>query len=106
MSSLLCTSVVLLTVIEVGGTAAVTCWAHTEQLQFLVLGVGLFSALGGMLALSISINPHMNTVNALWQSISIASVTVVSRIVFEEPLTYLQLTGVVLATLASLCFVV
>ena len=60
----------------------------------------------GMLALSISINPHMNTVNALWQSISIASVTVVSRIVFEEPLTYLQLTGVVLATLASLCFVV
>ena len=94
-----------LTVIEVLGTAAMTYWARTSSPGACILGVNLFVLLGLTLGLAIRGFSHMNTVNALWQSTSIACVSLLSATYFHETITPLQWLGVVLACLASLCFI-
>ena len=97
-------SVAALTIVEVCGTAAVTRWAKNDEALFLVTGLFLFMLLGVVMAVSVRVVDHMNTVNALWQSFSIACVSILSFFCFGEIITPRQCLGVALAILASICF--
>ena len=97
--------VFLLTCIEVGGTCFITRFANdTTRLASLAVGVSAFGLLGVALAIAIQTVGHMSVVNALWQSISIIMLSLISLFYFEESMSMRQCTGVVLATLASICF--
>ena len=96
-------SVVALTVVEIGATSSIARWSKTDENIWLCMGLSMFTLLGLVMAISIRAIDHMNTVNALWQSISIAGVSMVSAYFFEETITNKQWFGVALAILASLC---
>lgn len=98
-------SVLALSGIEIAGTAAVTNWARTGNPMSCVVGIYLFAMLGLILGVSVRLTQHMNTVNALWQSISIVGVTILSSGYFQEEITLRQYLGVFLACCASICFV-
>ena len=93
-----------LTVIEVAATWCLTRWAKQGNGLYCLAGLYLFAALGLGLGLTIRFAGHMNTINALWQSTSIVGVTLVSVYIFDEPITGVQILGVILASAASLCF--
>ena len=94
----------MLTTVEVLGTSAVTEWARNGSLIACCTGIFLFALLGALLGVCVHAVDHMNTVNAAWQSTSIACVSVLSVLFYDEPITPIQCLGVVLACAASLCF--
>ena len=98
-------SVGTLTCVEVVGTSAACQWAKTNNPLSVVITLVSFNLLGIVMAASIRKVDNMNAVNAAWQSTSIIAVSIVSSIVFEEVIPPRHVVGVVLAVLASLCFV-
>ena len=97
--------VILLTLIEIGGTFLVTRFAYDDT-DVLSLGAGavLFGALGVVLGFAIRAVGYMSVVNALWQSASIFALSLLSIFYFHERINRRQKVGLLLAGLASACF--
>lgn len=93
-----------LTFVEVLATMALKRGVELESKEYFAGGVLLFALLGLCLGWSISEVGHMNMVNAMWQSFSIASISLVSVFYFKESITRRQMFGVCCAIIASLCF--
>ena len=94
----------LLTILEVVGTTLLTHWSRSpNQVWFLVAGLLIFESLGAVLAICIHHVGQTSVVNALWQSVSIFSVTLICSVVYDERLTPLQWAGVVFSIFACLC---
>lgn len=95
-----------LTVLETFGTACVRRWASLgTDYGMLILGAMIFSCIGVLLGIFARTLGHMSIINAVWQSTSIASVTLYCVFIHGESLTRIQTFGVVLAVLSSLCLV-
>lgn len=95
----------LLTILETMGTACLIQWAHSQESAngALALGIALFSGIGCLLGISARFLGRLSIVNAMWQSTSITSVTLLCVFVHGETLTQVQAMGVALAVLSSIC---
>ena len=94
----------VLTCLEVGATTILTIWASTGNTLYCLTGMYLFASLGLVLGVAIHKMASMNTVNALWQSSSIITISLISKLYFKEQITGVQWVGVFLAFCSSLCF--
>ena len=97
----------LLTLLETLGTTFLIQWAQSQESAngALALGVALFSGVGCLLGVGARLLEKLSIVNAVWQSTSIASVTLLCVFVHGETLTQVQTLGVALAVLSSICLV-
>ena len=98
-------STVTLTMIEVFGMAMLRMWAKKESILALGVGVASFAGIAILLAYLIRIVGNVNVINAFWQASSIAIVSIISILWFEEPITNRELWGVVFAFTSSLFFI-
>ena len=95
----------LLTLLETLGSACLIQWAQSREYAngALALGVAFFSGVGCLLGVGARLLGRLSIVNAVWQSTSIASVTLLCVFVHGETLTQVQMLGVALAVLSSIC---
>jgi multidrug transporter EmrE-like cation transporter len=71
----------------------------------LVVGVSLYAILAIVLAYILKMFPsEMVVINTLWQTINIIVITLIGVIVYKEPISKIQKLGIILAVVASLCF--
>ena len=102
----LVTGVLVLVALEAGAESQLALWAN-ERGQWLMLcgGVVLYAVVGLVFALVLRYGrKSLATANALWQSANIVVVTIISVIAFGKPLSAIEWMGIVLAILASACF--
>jgi len=95
-----------LTLLETIGTVCLNRWARRGDLMYMCIGILMFSAVGYLLGMGARTLGSMTIVNAVWQSTSIACVTLYCVLVHGEILSRLQLFGVTIAVLSSVCLLV
>lgn len=86
------------------GIACLTYWAKKGCFIAWICGMYSFVFLAGLLGFTIRIVGHMNTVNILWQSMSIVSLFAISVLGYHEPLQLSHMMGAIMAIGAGVCF--
>ena len=99
--------VCILLALETGAETALKVSSDNKSLLPLLGGVALYAAVGLVFGLALRWGGgKLTIVNALWQTANLCVVTLVGVIAFKETLNPVQWIGIVLAILASVCFLI
>lgn len=93
-----------LVAVESIGITFLTIWSKNNSVLAWICAMYSFVALAALLGWTIRFVGNMNTVNVLWQSMSIVSLCVISVWGFREAVTWTQILGSLMAIGSAMCF--